>query len=192
MLIKCPECGKEVSDMAKICIHCGFPIEECYKPVLNIEFSSKKCPKCNGNLVCIDNNETYEEFCYKCSYIKTINKDDLIKKFVCAECFCEDGILEDKNDCIIIKCSTCEEEYKVFDKQTSVYNRGAGRNTIHAIDLIKQHKRRMDELKAGQNIPKCPKCGCTNIQIVRKNWSWITGFMTNATERVCAKCNYRW
>lgn len=25
-LIKCPECGKEVSDNAEICVNCGFPI----------------------------------------------------------------------------------------------------------------------------------------------------------------------
>ena len=25
-LIKCPECGKEVSDKASACIHCGFPL----------------------------------------------------------------------------------------------------------------------------------------------------------------------
>lgn len=25
-MIKCPECGNNVSDMAKACIHCGFPI----------------------------------------------------------------------------------------------------------------------------------------------------------------------
>ncbi len=27
-LIECPECGKEVSDRAKMCIHCGYPFEE--------------------------------------------------------------------------------------------------------------------------------------------------------------------
>lgn len=27
-LIKCPECGKEVSDKSTNCIHCGFPISE--------------------------------------------------------------------------------------------------------------------------------------------------------------------
>lgn len=27
-LIKCPECGKEVSDKAKSCIHCDCPLEE--------------------------------------------------------------------------------------------------------------------------------------------------------------------
>lgn len=27
-LIKCPECGREVSDKAEICIHCGYPIKD--------------------------------------------------------------------------------------------------------------------------------------------------------------------
>ena len=27
-LIKCPDCGKEISDRAKVCINCGAPIEK--------------------------------------------------------------------------------------------------------------------------------------------------------------------
>lgn len=27
-IIKCPDCGKEASNKAKVCIHCGFPIED--------------------------------------------------------------------------------------------------------------------------------------------------------------------
>lgn len=27
-LIKCPECGKEISDKSDKCIHCGFPLKE--------------------------------------------------------------------------------------------------------------------------------------------------------------------
>ena len=27
-LIKCPECGRDVSDKADDCIHCGFPLKE--------------------------------------------------------------------------------------------------------------------------------------------------------------------
>lgn len=26
-LIKCPECGKEISDKSSVCIHCGFPLK---------------------------------------------------------------------------------------------------------------------------------------------------------------------
>lgn len=27
-LVNCPECGKEISDKSKACIHCGFPLED--------------------------------------------------------------------------------------------------------------------------------------------------------------------
>ena len=27
-LIKCPECGKEISDLADVCINCGFPVKK--------------------------------------------------------------------------------------------------------------------------------------------------------------------
>lgn len=28
MLIKCPECGKEISDKSEQCIHCGYPLQQ--------------------------------------------------------------------------------------------------------------------------------------------------------------------
>lgn len=31
-LIICPECGKQVSDKAKACIHCGYPLDEVISP----------------------------------------------------------------------------------------------------------------------------------------------------------------
>ena len=27
-LIKCPECNKEISDQAKWCVHCGYPLQQ--------------------------------------------------------------------------------------------------------------------------------------------------------------------
>ena len=39
---------------------------------------------------------------------------------------------------------------------------------------------------------KCPKCGSTNIQIVPRKWSLLTGIFTNATDRVCVNCKYKW
>lgn len=38
----------------------------------------------------------------------------------------------------------------------------------------------------------CPKCGSTNIQILRKKFSLLTGFATNKVERVCVNCKHTW
>lgn len=34
-LIKCSECGKEISDKAEICVNCGNPIQKIYKEEKN-------------------------------------------------------------------------------------------------------------------------------------------------------------
>ena len=36
MLIKCPECNKEISDKSKVCIHCGYPLENLSKNICMI------------------------------------------------------------------------------------------------------------------------------------------------------------
>lgn len=36
-LIRCPECGKEISDKAELCIHCGFPINKYLSKECNNE-----------------------------------------------------------------------------------------------------------------------------------------------------------
>lgn len=53
-LIKCPECGKEISDRAEACPKCGCPIEpKTYCPECNkgIEKDAKECPHCGYPLV---------------------------------------------------------------------------------------------------------------------------------------------
>ncbi len=44
-LIKCDECGKEISDQAKNCPHCGFPIQKSQVSVEVSQNSSNKRPK---------------------------------------------------------------------------------------------------------------------------------------------------
>ena len=44
-MIKCPECGNQVSDRAKVCIHCGCPIEELApNGIVKIKASVLKSP----------------------------------------------------------------------------------------------------------------------------------------------------
>jgi len=36
MLIKCPECNKEISDKSNVCIHCGYPLHTITEKPNNI------------------------------------------------------------------------------------------------------------------------------------------------------------
>lgn len=47
-LINCPECGKQVSDKAKNCIHCGYPISEMKNLEAERESKKIKCRYCDS------------------------------------------------------------------------------------------------------------------------------------------------
>ena len=78
-LIKCPECGKEISDKAHSCPKCGCPIAEEKtekKDKGGIKLVAAKCPSCGANIeVDKDSNKT------KCKYCEsTILVDEAIEK----------------------------------------------------------------------------------------------------------------
>ena len=61
-LIICPECGKEISDQSKQCIHCGYPISEIITP----HRTDERICIVNGKEIylhfLLDNIETKEKF----------------------------------------------------------------------------------------------------------------------------------
>ena len=42
-----------------------------------------------------------------------------------------------------------------------------------------------------EDTVRCPKCGSTQIQMVPRKYSLLTGFATNRMDRVCVKCMKR-
>lgn len=69
-LINCPECGKQISDRAKTCIFCGYPIQEYMEEQKQKEQEKKKdipirddiCPKCGNEI------SPVFRVCRKCGY----------------------------------------------------------------------------------------------------------------------------
>lgn len=50
----------------------------------------------------------------------------------------------------------------------------------------------MQQEREDRNKVKCPRCGSTQIQMVQRKWSWLTGFFTNKVDRVCVNCKHKW
>lgn len=67
-LIKCPECGKDISDKSEVCIGCGFPLAQHIKEQSEkkkndeIEMSKFKCKKC------FKQNDVGTDYCVYCGY----------------------------------------------------------------------------------------------------------------------------
>ena len=62
---------------------------------------------------------------------------------------------------------------------------------IRKEDLEKAKTQARLTAQKSSNQVRCPKCGSTNIQLVNRKWSPLTGFMTNKVDRVCVNCKNR-
>lgn len=71
MLIKCPECGKEISDKCAQCIHCGYPLIKTKTESNTNKLTNSPCPVC-GNTDHIL-NDSHSEECPCCGYIFRMN-----------------------------------------------------------------------------------------------------------------------
>lgn len=136
---------------------------ECGKEISN---KVEKCIHCGYPLSLDDRFGKlpleYNEPCPKCN---SINWDNICKdtgRVLCNTCFKLISLSPEREQAYFAKKKAIEEEQKQIKRQQEA------------------------------NKPKCPRCGSTEIQIVRKNWSIWSGFRTNDTERVCVKCKRKW
>lgn len=177
-LINCPECGKEISDKSKQCIHCGFPLEDyllssgIYDMVLkNISDNPRK------SLV-----KTYLECLFG------VEKGQGNKLLSTPGNVILQGI-EAKN-IEYLKSSFLEDGYEMdFVHSSSDY--------INPINT-KINKYREEWQTKQKSAIKCPTCGSTNTQKISTT-SKVVGAATfgllSKTARSQFKCNhcgYKW
>ena len=68
-LIKCPECGKEISDKAMQCIHCGYPLSQLLSNSnADIQLSDSQCPCCRVKKQHVI-KDNIKEVCSVCGYV---------------------------------------------------------------------------------------------------------------------------
>ena len=61
-LIKCVDCGKEISDTSKVCIHCGSPVEKqsiCKECGEKVYVNDKACNNCGCSLKITNRKSTF-------------------------------------------------------------------------------------------------------------------------------------
>ena len=73
MLIKCPECNREISDQSDICIHCGYPISKQHCNAKTVGLSNEACPICKANRHKYGINN--EDVCSVCGHVFNINEN---------------------------------------------------------------------------------------------------------------------
>lgn len=162
-LIKCPECEREISDRAKQCIHCGFPLQEC---------NNKNTEKGNNeNNICVINGISYDMTDLK-DYALSIERKRAVPPFTKAWEVAQKIPGMTGNGVIHLMAEIEESGVvpKVFIADKYVIRTPLDDGLIH-----------------------CPRCDSTNVVTGQRGYSMMWGFMgSNRTMNRCAKCGYKW
>lgn len=159
-LIKCPECGKEISDKAPTCIHCGYPLNlnqnlsTCY-PSKDKEPSAANGSSAENGIVSVSALEKLEVlFCTKCG-----------KENKAGSSF----------------CGYCGTPFSPFANETSesdidlAYYKANLKMQQQALLMQQQEleeMRRQTEQQKMQydSMMKCPRCGSTSLSGSKKGY----------------------
>ena len=135
------------------------------------------------------------KYCPICGYVDLTEKEN-----ICSHC---NNSLSITNEYFDEICSQSElsdkDDVEEYVRQLYVYsndkfdekimsNREEDENISDQIDYYEDLIVNDDD----KDDCKCPECGSTNIQVVPRKWSLFTGIFTNATDRVCVNCKYKW
>lgn len=162
-LIKCPECGKEISDKSHLCIHCGFPLDE------------------------MDNTPQLEKKYYKVVLedVSPKNKVRIIKTIMdyTGIRLTEAKAMADTVPSVIKNDITLEEAQLIaaslMQEDAKVTISDSDNNMLDASNYI--------------NKLVCPKCHSTLVSTGSRGFSPVTGFLgSGKTVNRCGKCGYKW
>ena len=170
-LIKCPECGKEISDKSPACIHCGYP--------LNPVPTSSPTPSSSSG-------ETLQQVLLDTTAVP-VNKKILCIKLVreangmgLAEA---KDFVESNNPAAVVKdYLTMTEAEKIAQNFLK-----AGIN-VYVCPIGVLSVKKIPEVKI-----RCPKCGSAEIHAGPRGFSLVTGFIgSGKTVITCLHCGHKW
>lgn len=175
-LIKCPECGKEISDKAFVCISCGYP--------LNSEQTSS-----------LNSSSTSNQLNYKPHLVNikllSVEKKKEVTAIAAIRKYTGLGLGEtrkviDNAPSIIIKDFPKNYALEIVPE---LENSGITLQIIDNNEVIKE---------TVEYTPKCPTCGSESIIEISKTSKFasaVTFGLFSKTSRCqfkCEKCGYMW
>lgn len=188
-------------------IESNFKKEQKIEPIIEKEEQYYVCPVC-GNYNTSKDRFPICGFC-KSAKLQVLSKSEiekikeLIAKFSPDEC--EKYCYFEKADEYLYKNKQNRNEvtfkngviFREYIRQKYVFNNPAFSKEKYnervnyeyekAAEWEEDYRKRQEE----KARPRCPKCGCTEFQMLPRKWSPLTGFLTNKVDRVCVKCKTR-
>lgn len=176
MLIKCPECGKEISDKSKQCINCGFPLD-------NIEETKQ-----NDNLYKLALiNYNKGKGSKTVSLLRELTQRTLSDVYNGMRSLPYEFLSGINHE----RAVEIQNIFKAVDAEVQLIVDESGQPNKFVNYMYFNYDN--IEKPRDKNTIQCPKCGSTAITTGQRGFSLVTGFIgSSKTMNRCANCGYKW
>lgn len=206
-LIKCSECGNQISDKASVCIHCGCPItsksNNSYKysckvdgKVIDLTYLEKSI----SGLSLTDKEDLYkqcrwifEDWIHPGANKPSFNSDDNIQialntgnvtnavnKFLGWNTQNKKAILSYK---LITLC--IENNFNDFSFNTDDY-------ITNKVQKVEPQQPTPQPTPTSQNVVHCPRCGSTSVTTEEQGYGLFGWIGASQKKNLCQKCGHKW
>lgn len=194
-LIKCPECSKEISDKAEICVHCGYPISKWIKEENSDSSQSNEDIKDdNPNNIYLYREKEYN-LTELVDYIKENTYPDVeINSQTWAEArhilrtYISIGKEEDLLISYIHKyrmLGTTKDRKKYYEHKKTYVS-----HTQFNYAPANSNKNNM--YNPSQNVVRCPRCGSTSVTTEEQGYGLFGWIGASQKKNLCQKCGHKW
>ncbi|MBQ7326936.1 MAG: ribosomal protein L7/L12 [Clostridia bacterium] len=171
-LIKCPECGKEISDRAPACIHCGYPLDNSV---------SAPQPTTSSQTVNSAKKVVLPSFTDYSS--NKLNAIRIVREVTGMGLADAKNLVESSNPVVVngVDVERANQIANQFIKE------GINAQVANADETIVVSHEKVAK------APCCPRCGSTSIATVNRGYSYVWGLLGSGSPRnVCQACGHKW
>ena len=191
-LIKCPECGKEISNKTKQCIHCGYPLEEIENVIITqsqcstAEKSNSQDDDCVNDANQNDNdgsqqNDSTREICVING--KAFDFTDIVHDIT-------HGNMKDIKFRQSINIRIAKSVKSISSDDVVYLAKYIQKNGKAPEAFNSRTPRNIIQYTPPQ--VRCPKCGSTSITTINRGFSIWTGFLGSGKPvNVCQACGHK-
>lgn len=204
-LIKCPECGKEISDKAPACIHCGYPLRELKSESTPVSPAAQIEPQPVSTMKQVVIASKSNSVTNKLSVIRVVREItgmDLAdaKNLVEQDApyvVVKDNLTQTQAENIVKKFEEIGETAEILSSGVKVMKYQNSTLTIdnHNTNSIANNTASApiaNTVKDKDEI-RCPWCGSTQYSAGARGYSLLWGFIgSGKTVLTCLKCGHRW
>lgn len=169
-LIKCPECKREISDKAKACIHCGYPIKDKETKTFNIIYNGFISEQAERN-----------------NKVKVIGQ---LRQLLNTDLSYTKKLIDNPPQTLL---SGITKENAEWTKKTLSQFGCIIEIKENNENITNDINAKLDIHEASNATILCPKCGSGDVVEEQRGYSLFSGFLgSSKTMHRCKSCRYKW